>query len=84
MASSVDRVTDHTEDPGARPEPPEVTLSTATATRWGLLLWVVALAVLLALRFLGGPDQPAWWIWVPVTGIGIGLLGLVYLRQRSV
>lgn len=46
--------------------------------------WVIALIVLLVLR-----DQlPAgerWWVWVAVTGTGIGLFGLGYvpLLKRS-
>jgi H+/Cl- antiporter ClcA len=40
--------------------------------------WAIALIVLLAVR----SDIPAsdrWWIWTCVTGVGLGLFGLVYV-----
>ena len=51
----------------------------------GTAVWCIALVVTLALRSrleLAGTD---WWIWVTVTGSGLGFLGLGYVvRRRSV
>jgi len=43
--------------------------------------WVIALVVLFLLRsHLPATDR--WWIWVPVTGVGIGRLFYEHLRRR--
>jgi Protein of unknown function (DUF2530) len=42
--------------------------------------WAIALIVLLAVR----TDIPAadrWWIWTCVTGLGLGVFGLLYVPQ---
>jgi uncharacterized membrane protein YgcG len=41
--------------------------------------WAVAFGVM-ALFFRD--DLADWWLWVPVTGFGLGLLGLVYCKRR--
>ena len=85
---------------GSPVEPPDLELGAATpgqptirplqvdgvaAVAVGTAMWCIALAVTLALRSrleLAGTD---WWIWVAVTGSGLGFLGLGYvLRRRSV
>jgi H+/Cl- antiporter ClcA len=40
--------------------------------------WAVALIVLLAVR-TDIPVSDRWWIWTCVTGVGLGLFGLVYV-----
>jgi H+/Cl- antiporter ClcA len=40
--------------------------------------WAVALIVLLAIR-TDIPASDRWWIWTCVTGIGLGLFGLLYV-----
>ena len=60
--------------------PPDVTLRTITLVRWGILVWLVVLAVLLALPSLRTGDRE-WWVWVPVAGIVLGALGYAYLRR---
>ncbi|GAA3759256.1 hypothetical protein GCM10022402_41510 [Salinactinospora qingdaonensis] len=55
-------------------------------TALGSLGWTVALVVLLALgdRL---PEQDRWWIWVCVTGLGLGIFAYFYipwlLRRRD-
>ena len=46
--------------------------------------WVIALIVLLAVR-TDIPASDRWWIWTCVTGVGLGLFGLLYvpLLKRS-
>ena len=40
--------------------------------------WVIALIVLLAVR-TDIPASDRWWIWTCVTGVGLGLFGLLYV-----
>jgi H+/Cl- antiporter ClcA len=40
--------------------------------------WVIALIVLLAVR-TEIPVSDRWWIWTCVTGVGLGLFGLLYV-----
>jgi Protein of unknown function (DUF2530) len=40
--------------------------------------WAIALIILLALR-TEIPASDRWWIWTCVTGLGLGLFGLVYV-----
>jgi H+/Cl- antiporter ClcA len=40
--------------------------------------WAIALIVLLAVR-TQIPSSDRWWIWTCVTGLGLGLFGLVYV-----
>ena len=61
-----------------RPAPPPLEANDQTVTASITVGWVIALVVLFLLR----GDLPAtdrWWIWVPVTGVGIGLFGLAYV-----
>lgn len=60
--------------------PPEVPLRTITLVRWGTLLWAVALAVVLAVPSLRTGERD-WWVWVPVAGMVLGVVGYVYLRR---
>ncbi len=40
--------------------------------------WVIALIVLLVVR-TQIPASDRWWIWTCVTGLGLGLFGLLYV-----
>jgi H+/Cl- antiporter ClcA len=42
--------------------------------------WVIALIVLLALRSEIPPAE-RWWIWTCVTGVGLGVFGLLYVPR---
>jgi H+/Cl- antiporter ClcA len=50
----------------------------------GAAAWAVALIVVFALRN-DLPPHSQWWIWTCVTGVGLGLFGVVYIPilQRS-
>jgi H+/Cl- antiporter ClcA len=50
----------------------------------GAAVWAVALIVVFALRNQL-PHGSHWWIWTCVTGVGLGLFGVVYVPhlQRS-
>lgn len=70
----------HPED---RPEDvtaPPVRVQTLAVVRWGLAAWVVALLVVLLVPGVRD-DGRGWWVWVPVAGLGVGLLGYAYLAR---
>ena len=48
--------------------------------RWGTALWALALVVVLAVPPLR-TDGREWWVWVPVAGVLLGVLGHVYLAR---
>ena len=49
----------------------------------GTVAWAVVLGVLLALRLLGHrPGAHDDWVWIPVAGVGLGLIGLRIVRRR--
>lgn len=60
--------------------PPPITLRTVTVVRWGMLGWLVALVVVLAIPDLRTGDR-SWWPWVPVAALGLGAFGLAYLSR---
>ncbi|MEV0593044.1 DUF2530 domain-containing protein [Nonomuraea cavernae] len=62
------------------PDPEPIETNDSKAVIVGIGLWVVALAVLLVLR---PAAQDSWWIWTCVAGVGLGLLGLLYVRRRA-
>lgn len=59
---------------------PEVTLRTLRVVRWGLIAWGLALLAVLVLPSLREGDR-SWWVWVPVAGIALGVIGYVYLAR---
>lgn len=64
-----------------RPDPaPLVTDDRATVVA-GIALWGVALVVALVLHDRLAAAGRGWWAWVAVAGIGLGLLGLLYVRR---
>jgi ABC-type nickel/cobalt efflux system permease component RcnA len=48
----------------------------------GIVAWAVAFVVLLFFRGDLERADREWWLWVPVTGFGLGLLGLWYCKRR--
>jgi hypothetical protein len=46
----------------------------------GIVLWAVAFVVLFFFRHDLADDD--WWLWVPVAGFGLGLIGLWYCNRR--
>jgi hypothetical protein len=48
----------------------------------GIALWAVAFVVLLIFRDRLKDNGLDWWLWVPVAGFGLGLIGLWYCKRR--
>jgi hypothetical protein len=65
-----------------RPPPPPLETNDVRVSAVGAAAWAVALVVLL---LIGLSEDDRWWLWVCVTGIAIGLFGIVYIPrlQRS-
>jgi hypothetical protein len=63
-----------------RPAPPPLEANDQLVTAVITAGWAVALIVLLAVR----PEIPPgdrWWIWTCVTGVGLGIFGLLYVPR---
>lgn len=60
--------------------PPEVPLRTIDLVRVGIVVWALALVVVLVVPSLRSGER-SWWVWVPVAGLVLGLLGYAYLRR---
>ena len=48
----------------------------------GIAMWAVAFVVLFVFRDRLEDDGLDWWLWVPVAGFGLGLIGLWYCKRR--
>jgi len=59
---------------------PTIPLRTISVVRWGMVAWLVALVVLLAVPALREGDR-SWWVWVPVSGLVLGAIGHTYLSR---
>lgn len=59
---------------------PQHGVRTIVLVRWGLLGWLIVLAVLLFLPEMRTGER-SWWPWVPVAGLVLGALGHVYLAR---
>lgn len=67
--------------PDAAPAPLEpIQVDTVRIVSFGLLGWVVALAVVLLVPALHTGDR-SWWPWACASGIVLGLIGLAYLLR---
>ncbi|KQX62778.1 DUF2530 domain-containing protein [Angustibacter sp. Root456] len=65
----------------AAPEPLQpIQVDSVRIVSFGLLGWVVALAVVLLVPALHTGDR-SWWPWACVSGIVLGLVGLAYLLR---
>lgn len=66
-----------------RPDPPPLATDDHATVLVGIGLWLVALVVTLVLHARLADQGRTWWIWTAVTGIALGLAGLVYLRRHG-
>ena len=63
-----------------RPAPPPLEANDQVVTGAITGCWVIALIILLAVR-TEIPASDRWWIWTCVTGVGLGLFGLLYVPR---
>ena len=64
------------------PDPPPLETDDVKVVAVGTALWAVALVVLVVLA-LAGAEVHAWWLWMCVTGIVLGLIGVRYASRRG-
>ncbi|GAB3685502.1 DUF2530 domain-containing protein [Angustibacter aerolatus] len=71
-------------DPAPHPESGQdlqpIGVDTIPVVWAGVAVWVVALVVTLLVPALHRADRD-WWPWACVSGIGLGLIGLLYLHR---
>jgi hypothetical protein len=69
---------------GAAPavQVPPLDVDGVGAVAIGTAAWAVALVVLLLVRPRLAESGSEWWIWVALTGLLLGLLGLGYTTRR--
>src|SRR3954451_25454630 len=71
-------------DPSTRrPDPERPQTNLVRIVLVGIAVWVVLLAAGLLARDTLHDDGRGWWVLVPVWGIGLGLLGLPWVRRNS-
>jgi len=63
-----------------RPAPPPLEANDQLVTAAISAGWAVALIVLVAVR-ADLPLADRWWIWTCVTGLGLGVFGLLYVPR---
>lgn len=66
--------------PAPAPELEPLAWSSARIVLGGLVLWVVALVVTLAVPALHTGERD-WWPWCCVAGLALGSLGYAYMRR---
>ena len=66
-----------------RPDPPPLATNDRAVVLVGIGLWLVALVVTLVMHDRLAAEGRTWWIWTAATGVGLGLLGLDYLRRHG-
>lgn len=69
---------------GLIPESPKkpVDVDGVRSVAIGTVLWAVAFVVLLFFRDDLDAAGNGWWLWTCLTGVGLGLLGLLYTTRR--
>lgn len=71
-----------TEHPREAPDVEPLDEDGVGAVAVGTAAWAVALVVLLLLRDRLAANDSQWWIAVAATGVGLGLVGLLYTMRR--
>jgi FtsH-binding integral membrane protein len=69
-------------DSERRPDPAPVKTDDRKVVLVGLVLWIVALGVMLALLPQLQESGLVWLLWTVVVGFGLGLVLLVYTSKR--
>lgn len=64
------------------PQPPVPVADSRIPVAVGIGVWALLLVLGLFLREPLEHDGRGWWIWVPVAGVALGLIGLSTIRGR--
>lgn len=70
-------------DSERRPDPAPVKTDDRKAFLVGIALWLVGLAVVIALLQPLTAAGQTWWLWTCVAGLAIGLIGILYTHWRQ-
>ena len=68
---------------GRRPDPEPLRTNDRVAVLVGIGLWAVALVATLVVHDRLAAEGRGWWSWTALAGIGLGLVGLGYLRRSG-
>ena len=66
-----------------RPDPEPLRTNDRAAVLVGIGLWAVALVATLVVHDRLAADGRGWWRWTALAGIGLGVIGLGYLRRSG-
>lgn len=73
-----------TPDPSTRrPDPEPLQTNLVPVALGGIAVWVALVVVAFIARDTLRDDGRGWVVWVPLWGIGLGLLGLPWARRNS-
>jgi hypothetical protein len=64
-----------------RPDPPPLDTDDRATVLVGIGLWVVALLLALVFSARLAEQGRSWWAWTALAGIGLGVVGLLYVRR---
>jgi hypothetical protein len=64
-----------------RPDPPPLDTDDRATVIVGIGLWAVALVLALLFSSRLAEQGRSWWAWTALAGIGLGLVGLLYVRR---
>lgn len=70
-------------DSERRPDPEPVKTDDRKAVLIGIVLWLVALAVLLLFLPQLSASGQGWWLWTCIASLALGLIGLLYTNWRG-
>ncbi len=66
-----------------RPDPPPLATNDSKPVLVGTVVWAVLFVAALLVRGRLVDAGHGWWVWVPLAGFLLGLLGLWFLRGRQ-
>ncbi|HEY2555498.1 MAG TPA: DUF2530 domain-containing protein [Diaminobutyricibacter sp.] len=69
-------------DSERRADPVPVVTDDRKAIATGLVLWLVALVLVLVFAVPLSAASDSWWLWTVLIGLGLGVVGLVYVSVK--